>query len=640
MQRLTQDDFIVRSRKIHGEKYDYSRAEVVNATTKVVIVCPEHGPFEQAPYVHYSMGCGCPTCAGRRRLPLQDMRHLAKQRGGTCLATKYVNSKTNLRWRCSKGHIWEASPDNVGKPNGTWCPYCAGVRPRTLDQMFCIAKERGGVCLSKEYKTLKLKLLWRCKNNHKFWMAPSHVIHRNQWCPRCTKYVSERICRGIFESLFQEKFPKATPDWLTTSRNTRAELDGYCARLMLAFERNGEQHYNEIRHFHRNDQAFRQRKRDDARKLRLCSEHGVQLFIVPYTVSYGELEYFIRTEAAKRNISVPRKSRVDWKRIPSIYDPGHLRRMQQIACDRGGLCLSKIYINNSTKLTWRCAEGHEWGATPAHVAMGGWCPLCCGRNNPRNLEERKAIAKQRDGECLSKAYRRNEYKLKWRCAIGHVWSAAPSGIISGRWCPVCSGSQLKTMQDMRLAAAVRGGMCLSQTYKNSHTKLKWCCIVGHTWWSQPSSILAGTWCPRCRDLHSGDSQRLTLEDMHATAAERGGKCLSTEYRNNLTKLHWRCADGHEWMATAGHIRNGRWCPECKRLHAGGGQRLSMQDMHKLAQKNGGKCLSHIYRNAHTKLEWECSEGHRWSAVSNKVQQGHWCRICRVPHPSRTLRRVG
>jgi hypothetical protein len=90
MRRLTLDEFVLKSRKIHGEKYDYSRTKIANATTKVVIICPKHGPFEQEPYVHYGQGCGCPPCAGKRALTLSDMQRLAKQKGGACLAEEYV----------------------------------------------------------------------------------------------------------------------------------------------------------------------------------------------------------------------------------------------------------------------------------------------------------------------------------------------------------------------------------------------------------------------------------------------------------------------------------------------------------------------------------------------------------------------
>ena len=206
-----------------------------------------------------------------------------------------------------------------------------------LKEMIRIANNRGGACLSTEYKSLREKLQWRCKNDHEFAMAASHVIHRNQWCPRCSRYVGERICRAMFEALFKSRFPKANPSWLTTLKGNQAELDGFCAKLGLAFERHGEQHNRKVGHFHRTTEAFPRRQQDDAHKLKLCTEHGVHLFVVPYTVSYGELESFVRAEAAKSGIAVPRNSTVKWKRLPGIYDPGHL---VPDARDRTG--------------TWRC----------------------------------------------------------------------------------------------------------------------------------------------------------------------------------------------------------------------------------------------------------------------------------------------
>lgn len=53
--------FIEKSKKIHGNKYDYSKVSYINARTRVKIVCPIHGDFEQKPYHHVS-GVGCPYC--------------------------------------------------------------------------------------------------------------------------------------------------------------------------------------------------------------------------------------------------------------------------------------------------------------------------------------------------------------------------------------------------------------------------------------------------------------------------------------------------------------------------------------------------------------------------------------------------
>ena len=60
------------------------------------------------------------------KLTIEQMHALAKERGGVCLSTVYVNSYTKLRWRCSEGHEWEATPSNV-KRLDSWCPACVGT---------------------------------------------------------------------------------------------------------------------------------------------------------------------------------------------------------------------------------------------------------------------------------------------------------------------------------------------------------------------------------------------------------------------------------------------------------------------------------------------------------------------------------
>lgn len=58
---LSINDFIKRAQKIHGDKYDYSKVNYINAKTKVCIICPEHGEFWQTPSNHLA-GYGCHTC--------------------------------------------------------------------------------------------------------------------------------------------------------------------------------------------------------------------------------------------------------------------------------------------------------------------------------------------------------------------------------------------------------------------------------------------------------------------------------------------------------------------------------------------------------------------------------------------------
>ena len=57
--------------------------------------------------------------------------------------------------------------------------------------------------------------------------------------------------------------------------------------------------------------------------------------------------------------------------------------------------------------------------------------------------------------------------------------------------------------------------------------------------------------------------QLSLEVAAEVAAAKGGVCLSRSYRNNHTKLKWRCSEGHEWEATLANVKNsGTWCPHC------------------------------------------------------------------------------
>lgn len=56
-------DFIKKAQETHKGKYDYSKVHYINSTTKVCIICPEHGAFWQTPRDHIA-GHGCRKCGG------------------------------------------------------------------------------------------------------------------------------------------------------------------------------------------------------------------------------------------------------------------------------------------------------------------------------------------------------------------------------------------------------------------------------------------------------------------------------------------------------------------------------------------------------------------------------------------------
>ncbi len=88
--RTSKIKFVDRANATHNFKYDYDKVEYVNSTTKVTIICPIHGEFEQAPAAHLS-GCGCPSCGVKNRGIVKKTKRLS-----------YEEAKKIVRTMCLK----------------------------------------------------------------------------------------------------------------------------------------------------------------------------------------------------------------------------------------------------------------------------------------------------------------------------------------------------------------------------------------------------------------------------------------------------------------------------------------------------------------------------------------------------------
>lgn len=55
--------FITNAKIIHKDKYDYSKVKLQKwKSSKIIIICPIHGEFQQTPYLHINQKHGCPKC--------------------------------------------------------------------------------------------------------------------------------------------------------------------------------------------------------------------------------------------------------------------------------------------------------------------------------------------------------------------------------------------------------------------------------------------------------------------------------------------------------------------------------------------------------------------------------------------------
>lgn len=163
----------------------------------------------------------CPNCAGVAKLNIDICHKIAKERGGKCLTEEYSNIRTLIEWECDKGHKWKANIHNV-KDSESWCPYCSGKFNNNIELCKELAEKRGGKCLSEKYVNNRSPLHWECDKGHQWYANLDNVKNAYSWCPTCSSYKSEALCREYIESYFMEPFEKVRPKWLE-----KLELDGY-----------------------------------------------------------------------------------------------------------------------------------------------------------------------------------------------------------------------------------------------------------------------------------------------------------------------------------------------------------------------------------------------------------------------------
>lgn len=121
--RLTKEDFIKRSREIHGDKYDYSKVEYKNTHTKVEIGCENHGSFWQTPGNHFHYGCK--ICGGCYKLTTQEFIEKAVKVHGEKYnyeKVEYKNNRTKVTIICPKhGEFIQLANSHMG---GSGCYHC------------------------------------------------------------------------------------------------------------------------------------------------------------------------------------------------------------------------------------------------------------------------------------------------------------------------------------------------------------------------------------------------------------------------------------------------------------------------------------------------------------------------------------
>lgn len=259
-------------------KYDFQKMDYVDIKTPIVVVCPEHGEFWISPH-SLIKGCGCPKCNKTHKKTTEEFIIAAKKIHNDKYdysKTNYINAHTKVCIICPEhGEFWQKANSHL---NGQGCSFCAhkvGKHKEKFSKRFI---EKAKMVHGEKYDYSKVeyinnttKVCIICPEHGEFWQVPSYHNNGNG-CPKCSMSWLERdimlfLEKNNYTYEYQKKFK-----WLN-----RMTLDFFIPDYNIAIECQGEQHFRAINYFGGVEKLKTQQKRDE-KKRRLCEKNNIKLF--------------------------------------------------------------------------------------------------------------------------------------------------------------------------------------------------------------------------------------------------------------------------------------------------------------------------------------------------------------------------
>ena len=324
------------------------------------------------------------------------------------------------------------------------------------------------------------------------------------------------------------------------------------------------------------------------------------------------------------------------KLVRGINDLKTLR--PDIAAEADGWDPGSEILGAAKRKRWRCKLGHTWEATlNKRVSAGRGCPFCTGQKvlvgfndfatqNPHLLGEV-------DGWDPATVTAGSGRKLKWRCALGHVFVAPPHQRTGGSGCPYClSQKLLPGFNDLATkhpsVALMAHGWDPTTVFAKSDKKRMWKCAEDHSYSMAVKHMALGSGCPICLN----DQIVPGINDLSTThpkiAAQADGWDPTTVSYGTTRSFNWKCELGHVWPATVSsrtYKKSG--CGVCaNQLVLVGFNDLQTLNPVLASQAHEWDPQT-LTISSGKRRKWICEFGHVWSSSVAGRTSGRGCPSC-------------
>ncbi len=278
-------------------------------------------------YVHSRAirGAECPFCSGRNAIPgetdlLTQYPDIAQEADGWDPKIMHVGSTSRVSWKCSKGHTWKTATSHRTR-HKTGCPVCGNdIALKGFNDIGTthpeVAKEAYGWDTSTVVAGSHKKRQWKCDKDHIYESLVYQKTMYNGGCPYCS---GQKTLKGFNDIKTLHPEISAEADGWDTSKYVESSHRIFGWKCQFGHKWNA-------RIFSRT-----------VNKLGCPVCAGKQILI-----GFNDL-----------NTTHPLISEEADGWDPKTVSKGH-----------------------STKVKWKCKEGHKWSARPATRTAGFGCPTC------------------------------------------------------------------------------------------------------------------------------------------------------------------------------------------------------------------------------------------------------------------------
>ena len=279
---------------IHSHKYDYSLVQYKGSKTKVKIICREHGVFEQSPN-HHLRGRNCPKCSKKYKKTNDDCIKLFNDVHNFIYdysLVNFVNNNTKVKIICPKHGIFEQLPPNhIFLKQG--CPKCLKNSPSNEEFIIkCNLIHNNLYDYSLvNYKNAHTKIKIVCGEHGVFEQYPYAHLYKKQGCPHCSNTSKGeeniKIILDKYNMIYYQQYK------FNGCKNIhRLKFDFYLPEHNICIEYDGLQHFKPVEFFG-GETRFKYQQKIDRIKTDFCKNNDINLVRIKYSENIEEKLNFL-----------------------------------------------------------------------------------------------------------------------------------------------------------------------------------------------------------------------------------------------------------------------------------------------------------------------------------------------------------